>query len=76
MTYLREYSIPGTIAPMCSSSAPGRTDMREVRREKQLCRVFVDLSLICLWRDFTMLGTWAWRRERGLGERRERERQE
>ena len=40
--------------------------MREVRREKQLCRVLVDLSLICLWSDLTMLGTWAWRRERGL----------
>ena len=40
--------------------------MREVRREKQLCRVLVDLSLICLWRALTMLGTCECRRESGL----------
>ena len=67
MTHFSEYRIPGTMAPMWSSRAPGSTVTRAVSRLKQPCRVLTLLSFSCLCNAFTMPGTWVWSRARGLG---------
>ena len=66
MAYLREYRMPGTMAPMWSSRAPGNTVTRAVSRLKQPCRVFTLLSFSCLCNAFTMPGTWECSKAKGL----------